>query len=93
MTTKKNENEQEFEKNGEVELTVRTYDPETGEFLDCSDYTVHDIPESIARKVEQGNFDDIFPYLFEEYSYDFPDEEPGVNAEIDNWNIDWNTFK
>lgn len=81
------------EKTGEVELTVRLYDGETGEFMECNDYTLHGVPESVARALDNdGTMEGIFPLLFDEYSYDFPEEEPGVDAEIDGWSVDWSTF-
>ena len=88
-----NELNNDVERNGEIELTVRLYDGETGEFMECNDYTLHDVPESVARTLDNGGkMDDIFPLLFDEYSYDFPEEEPGVDAEIISWEVDWSTF-
>lgn len=84
---------EETERTGTVELTVRICDGETGEFLECNDYTLEDVSEEIAKEVDAGDFDRIFPLLFEEYPEDFPEEEPGVDAEIDSWEVDWDTFK
>lgn len=89
---KKTPNE-ETERTGTVELTVRICDGETGEFLECNDYTLENVSEDIAKEVDAGDFDRIFPLLFEAYPWDFPDEEPGVDAEIDGWEVDWDSFK
>jgi hypothetical protein len=73
----------------DVELFVRTSDPETGDCIDCNYYTVEGVPETVAREVDDGQFDGIFPLLFEQFPEDFPADEPGVDAEITEYEVKW----
>ena len=65
-----------------LEVEVRITDPETGEHIDTDTYSV-DVPDTV-KPDSDGNYDyqDIFPHLFDQYPDDFPEEEPGVDAEI-----------
>ena len=70
----------------ELEVTVRTTDPETGEFLDCNEYTLTVTPDEMMKVLDKG-VGELFPLLFSQYPEDFPEEEPGVDAEIIDWVI------
>lgn len=65
-----------------LEVEVRITDTETGEHIDTDTYSV-EVPDTVQPDSD-GNYDcrDIFPHLFAQYPEDFPDEEPGVDAEI-----------
>ena len=71
----------------EVELTVRRSDPETGELIDAGYYSVENVPEGVARGLNEGHFNEVFPFLFAQYPDDFPSEEPGVDAEITGFEV------
>lgn len=65
-----------------VEAEVRISDAIDNEFLECKTFTF------TAPEDKDGNdwngYNDLFHYLFTAYPEDFPEEEPGVNAEIVN---------
>ena len=75
----------------DIPLLVRVSNPETGDTT-YDDYVVHNVPESIAEELDTGNYDRIFQLLFAEYPEDFPEEEPGVDAEITGFTINWEDF-
>ena len=81
------------DKKGDVELYVKITDPETFEEVGSDSYVVHDVPESVAKDLEKtGHCEDIFQLLFNEYPEDFPEKDPGVDAEILDFCIDWESF-
>lgn len=65
-----------------VRVMVRIYDQD-GEYLESNEYRV-EIPASTDEYLPEF-YDRICEALFTEYPEDFPEEEPGVNAEIDEW--------
>jgi len=60
-----------------VEAEVRISDAETKEFLYCETFTF-DVPEG----TDLEDYDTLFKYLFASYPEEFPEEHPGVDAEI-----------
>lgn len=74
-------------------MYVQTTNPETLEEICKDTFVVHDVPESVAKDLEEaGYYGDIFQLLFDEYPEDFPEEAPGVDAEILDFYIDWDKF-
>jgi hypothetical protein len=63
----------------ELELSVHTSDPETGEYLDSDTYYIT-VPKDLDPDTA-----DLFPYFWEQNGDEFPDEEPGVDVTIDEW--------
>jgi len=65
-----------------LDVEVRITDPETGEHIDTDTYSV-EVPDTVKPDAD-GYYpeQDIFPHLFAQYPEVFPDEEPGVDAEI-----------
>ena len=75
----------------DIPLIVRVSDPKTGDTT-YDEYVVHNVQESIAEELDAGNYDGIFRLLFAEYPEDFPEEEPGVDAEITGYTLNWSDF-